>query len=134
CLLQLTHCVLNHFRVTPDVINHTLASCCAGLCYFFYPEMTLFSYAVVHAFQTLWKIFEIYGRGTENKISKTLLSFPYTFILYPLIQAHCGHVYIMRPQCCSPLCAVANNTFTNNHAAAAMKTVQEVMKRVKGLG
>ncbi|KAL9891591.1 uncharacterized protein ACN2A1_007574 isoform 2-T3 [Glossina fuscipes fuscipes] len=130
---HLTHCLLNRFHVASDELNHILAACCAGLSHFFYPEMALFNLAAVHAFLTLWRMFQIYGAGTENKISKALLNFPYTYVLYPLIQAHCIHIYITRPQLCGPLQVAVNNSFTNNYSTAIMKKVQEAIKRGKGL-
>ncbi|KAI9577023.1 uncharacterized protein LOC119641932 [Glossina fuscipes] len=132
-LYRLTYCLLNRFHVASDELNHILAACCAGLSHFFYPEMALFNLAAVHAFLTLWRMFQIYGAGTENKISKALLNFPYTYVLYPLIQAHCIHIYITRPQLCGPLQVAVNNSFTNNYSTAIMKKVQEAIKRGKGL-
>lgn len=113
-LLQLTHCLLNRLQVAPDKLNHALAAYCAGLSHFFYPEMTLFHFAVVQAVLMLWRMFQIYGAGTENKISRALLDFPYTYVLYPLIQAHCVHIHIMRPQLCGKLHLATDNSFTNN--------------------
>uniref|UniRef100_A0A1B0A8R2 Uncharacterized protein n=1 Tax=Glossina pallidipes TaxID=7398 RepID=A0A1B0A8R2_GLOPL len=132
-LYRLTHCLLNRLQVAPDKLNHALAAYCAGLSHFLYPEMTLFHFAVVQAVFVLWRMFQIYGARTENTISRALLDFPYTYVLYPLIQAHCVHVHLMRPQLCGKLHLAMDNTFTNNYATTIMNKVQETIKRGKGL-
>uniref|UniRef100_A0A1A9UJW9 Transmembrane protein 135 N-terminal domain-containing protein n=1 Tax=Glossina austeni TaxID=7395 RepID=A0A1A9UJW9_GLOAU len=132
-LYRLTHCLLNRVDVAPDKLNHALAACCAGLSHFFYPEMTLFHFAVVQAIAMLWRMFQMCGAGTENKISRALLSFPYTYVLYPLIQAHCVHIHIMRPQLCGTFHITTDNSFTNNYSTTIMNKVQETIKRAKGL-
>ncbi|KAL9887487.1 uncharacterized protein ACN2A1_009604 isoform 1-T1 [Glossina fuscipes fuscipes] len=130
-LYRSIHCFLNHFNNFSDQINHALASCCAGLCYFLYPQRTLFYFAVLQAVQTLWQLFKIANSKTTNKCFKFFLNFPYRLIAYPLTQAYMAHVYVMKPQLCSRFTVKILDNATNDQATAVMNYVQKSIHLAK---
>uniref|UniRef100_A0A1A9UJW8 TMEM135_C_rich domain-containing protein n=1 Tax=Glossina austeni TaxID=7395 RepID=A0A1A9UJW8_GLOAU len=130
-LYRSIHCFLNHFNNSSDQINHALASCCAGLCYFLYPQQSLFCFAVLQAVQTLWQLFKIANSKTTNKCFKFFLNFSYRFIMYPLIQAYMAHIYVMKPQLCSQFTVQILDNATNDQATAVMNYIQKSLHRAK---
>uniref|UniRef100_A0A1A9W1P7 Transmembrane protein 135 N-terminal domain-containing protein n=1 Tax=Glossina brevipalpis TaxID=37001 RepID=A0A1A9W1P7_9MUSC len=128
-----THCFLNRINAAPDMINHTLASCCAGLSYYFFPQIGLLSYAIVLGFEALWEMFRDHKAVTKFYILKICINFFYNFLLFPLACGYSSHVYVMQPRFCSPVGVFILNQASNNYIAKISNLVQQIIKDVKHL-
>uniref|UniRef100_A0A1A9W1P8 Transmembrane protein 135 N-terminal domain-containing protein n=1 Tax=Glossina brevipalpis TaxID=37001 RepID=A0A1A9W1P8_9MUSC len=130
-LYRSIHCLLNYYNNFSDQINHAIASCCAGLCYFFYPQESLLSYAILQAFQTLWELFKITNLETKNELFKFFLNFSHRLYVYPLVQGHIAHLLVMKPQLCSRFGAQIMDVTTNNQSTAITNYVQKSLQNAK---
>lgn len=111
--LQFTHCWLNQKGFFPDLRNHITASFLAGSVFYFYPQKTLLSYALVQAIRSLWSIFDISYRDTENKILKFILKIHYGKLFYPLGLGHLLVLTVLQPKYISPLTVTVVNNIAN---------------------
>ncbi|KAM7361037.1 uncharacterized protein ACRADG_009353 [Cochliomyia hominivorax] len=118
-IYRVAHCWLNAKKYLSDLGNHMLSAFLAGSCFYFYPQSTLFSFGLVQAARSLWRIFEIKNIDNQNKIVKRLLKIPYARILYPFALANMVHLVSIHPMYVSRLSATVANGTTNNYAQKA---------------
>lgn len=86
----------------------------AGSCYYLYPQSTLFSFALVQAIRSLWKMFEMSNINNQNKAIKLILQIPYAKLMFPMALGRLVHCVVLHPMYVSSLAATVANGLTNN--------------------
>ncbi|KAM7361998.1 uncharacterized protein ACRADG_012865 [Cochliomyia hominivorax] len=114
-IYRFVHCWLNGKSYCSDSGNHMLSSFLAGSCFYFYPQSTLFSFGLVQAARSLWRIFEVKNIDNQNKIIKRLLQIPFGRILYPFVLANMVHLVALHPMYASRLSTTIANNIANNY-------------------
>ena len=113
-LLQFIHCWLNHKGFFPEPYNHLVSSFFAGSIFYYFPQATLLSYALVQAIRSLWSIFEATNQDATNKILKFILKIPCGRLLYPVCLGHLLNLSVLQSKYASPLTLTVVNNIANN--------------------
>ncbi|XP_073820424.1 uncharacterized protein [Musca autumnalis] len=114
-IYRFTHCYLNRKFPHQKNLNQILSGFLSGICYSFYPQSSLFSYALVQAIFTIWNIIKLEKINSESQVWKYLLRIPFAKICYPIILANIVHNVCFNPQYCSPLTFAITNGVANQY-------------------
>ncbi|TMW52258.1 hypothetical protein DOY81_002661 [Sarcophaga bullata] len=130
-IYRFMHCWLNNKGFYPDLCNHILSSFLAGSIFFYYPQATLLSYALVQAIRSLWSIFEATNQDTKNKILKFILKIPCGRLLYPVCLGYLLNLSALQPKYISPLTVTVVNNIANNYPKQIGNEIDNIKKQYK---